>query len=191
MGFLFCFVKAKVLCLFKYLNNESSKQIVDEVKNSFTNLKSVSLEYEAITRQLERHLPSVPPGQMGSDENERRTIQAWKLYISWEKHNPLELESGSEMLMKRVMYAYEQAFICLAYHCDIWHEAACYLQEQAKNLPDSLSENSYNKEYVLNAAAELYERAIASTMKDTPLVYLAYADFEEVGLYSTIVNEIF
>jgi hypothetical protein len=174
------------------LNSDGSEQRLDEINKSFANVKRVSLEYEAITRRLDRHMPSVPPGKMSSDESERNSIRAWKSYIEWEKHNPLQLvvnnDQENDMLMKRVMYAYEQAFICLAYHCDIWHEAACYLHEEAKKLLASSTTNAaYNRECALNAAAELYERAIASTMKDTPLVYLAYADFEEVSLAALIL----
>ena len=70
------------------------------------------------------------------------------------------------------MYAYEQSFLCLAYHCDFWHEAASYLFDQSK-----LLEGNHE---IQNAANGLYERAINTFMKNNILIHLSYADFEEV-----------
>ncbi len=84
------------------------------------------------------------------------------------------------------MFAYEQSFLCLAYHCDIWHEAACYLLEQSKSCATEASSLEppgkalYLKELYENAAGDLYERATRTFMKNNALINLAYADFEEV-----------
>ncbi len=80
------------------------------------------------------------------------------------------------------MFAYEQSFLCLAYHCDIWHEAACYLYKQSKLFEsnDKQSEQINLRQLIENEASFLYERAINSFMKNNTLIYLAYADFEEV-----------
>ena len=72
------------------------------------------------------------------------------------------------------MYAYEQSFLCLAYHCDFWHEAASYLYNQSK-----LGIEGYDE--IQNAAGNLYERAVNTFMKNNVLIHLSYADFEEVA----------
>ena len=57
----------------------------------------------------------------------------WKKYIDWEKSNPLETEEYAQFA-KRVVYAYEQALLCLGYYPDVWYEASQFLQEAAKKL---------------------------------------------------------
>ena len=112
---------------------------LDESSKEFQNIKKISREYENVTRPLERHLPALPPGFMGNEEEEIRQLNAWKRYILWEKQNPLKLENQQEVT-KRVLYAYEQSFLCLAYHPDFWHEAAYYIFNQSKLLNDENEE---------------------------------------------------
>ena len=54
-------------------------------------------------------------------------MELWHGYINWEKANPLQVEDPA-LVTKRVMFAYEQALLCLSHHADIWYEAASYLQ---------------------------------------------------------------
>ena len=84
------------------------------------------------------------------------------------------------------MFAYEQAFMCMAYHCDVWYEAANFLYQQTK-----LSDESVEPELKRNAereASHLYERAINSFMKNNGLIYLSYADFEEVRYFQQMLS---
>ena len=76
------------------------------------------------------------------------------------------------------MFAYEQSFLCLAYHPDIWFEAANFLNQERKAYLKANNEQEANK--ILKETENLFERAIASYMKDNLLLYFAYADFEEV-----------
>ncbi len=111
---------------------------MEPLSKHFQLVKRVSREYENVTRQLERHVPAIPLEYVNQSldfEEQSKQVYGWKRYILWEKQNPLGLSpqsnaGDSEALMKRVLFAYEQAFLCLAYHCDIWHEAACYLHKQ-------------------------------------------------------------
>ena len=96
------------------------------------------------------------------------------------------------------MFAYEQSFLCLAYHCDLWYEATAYLcknsnrfltytlpaaakeaeqqQEQQQQQPTSDELDEMNE----SAASCLFERAATTFMKNNILIHLAFADFEEV-----------
>jgi len=35
-----------------------------------------------------------------------------------------------------VIYAYEQALLCLGFHADVWYEAALFMQEAAQTLAE-------------------------------------------------------
>ena len=77
--------------------------------------------------------------------------------------------------------------MCLAYHADFWYEASCYLSNQSKLLGNSNESTNTDetltrlKEITEIAACKLYERSLETFMKDNMLIYLAYADFEEVN----------
>ncbi len=73
---------------------------MDESSKEYQNIKKISREYENVTRPLERHLPALPPGCGGNEEEEVRQINAWKRYILWEKQNPLKLTDQQD-IMKR------------------------------------------------------------------------------------------
>lgn len=81
------------------------------------------------------------------------------------------------------MFAYEQSFLCLAYNFDFWIEAVNYLNSQKEillnKMDNQLSEEDIN-DLTENAAATLLDRAINSYMKNNQLIYLVYANFEEV-----------
>ena len=74
------------------------------------------------------------------------------------------------------MFAYEQSFLCLAYHPDIWYEAANFLHEQSKQFKQE-NKNEDAEKYAKNAE-ELYERAITDFMQNNLLLNLAYAGFQ-------------
>ena len=73
---------------------------MDESSKEFQNMKKISREYENVTRPLERHLPALPPGSTGNDEEELRQINAWKRYVLWEKQNPLQLENQQDLIKR-------------------------------------------------------------------------------------------
>ncbi len=148
----------------------------------FLAIKKVAREYESVTRPLERHLPALPLSAIVAFDEEMKQLQAWKRYVLWEKSNPLRLES-EEAVMKRVIFAYEQSFLCLAYHCDMWHEAASYLYGQSRVFAAVGGEKAAEwRKWTEEEACRLYERAVGSFMKSNALIYLAYAELEEVGL---------
>lgn len=96
---------------------------------------------------------------------------------------------------KRVMYAYEQWLLAMPKHPDIWVEYAAYLQEQSARMADKSGSTGPNDKSNVPAAndvgawarvyaqeaVQVFERAL-TTCPLSPLVYFAYADFEEVPL---------
>lgn len=91
---------------------------------------------------------------------------------------------------KRVMYAYEQWLLAMPKHPDIWVEYAAYLQEQSARMADksgtstsasaSSDVGAWARVYA-QEAVQVFERALA-VCSSCPLVYFAYADFEEVTI---------
>ncbi len=165
----------KELCVFEGMTEPAKPT------NEFLMIKKVAREYESVTRPLERHLPALPLNKIVSFDEEMKQLQAWKRYILWEKSNPLKLECQEE-IMRRVLFAYEQSFLCLAYHCDMWHEAASYLYGQSRVFAVVDGDKAVElKKWTEHESGRLYERAIGSFMASNALIYLAYAELEEVG----------
>jgi cleavage stimulation factor subunit 3 len=86
-------------------------------------------------------LPKLPPaaGFDGADHFEEQ-INAWKLWIDYEKNDPVELKENDRALYnKRVLYLYKNALMALRFWPEMWYEAAdwCY-QSDLKDEGDKL-----------------------------------------------------
>lgn len=167
------------------INPLIAKKMIEDRGRDYINARRVSKEYEAVTRGLNRNLPSVPPT---NTPEEATQVDLWKKYIAWEKSNPLRTEDQA-LITKRVMFAYEQCLLCLAYHPDIWIEAAAYLEQSSKILTEKGDQNA-GKMFADEAAA-LFERAITTAMKGNMLLYFSYADFEEGRMKYDKVHSIY
>lgn len=167
------------------INPLIAKKMIEDRGRDYMNSRRVSKEYEVVTRGLNRNLPSVPPT---NTPEEATQVELWKKYITWEKGNPLRTEDQA-LITKRVMFAYEQCLLCLAYHPDVWIEAANYLEQSSKILTEKGDQNA-GKMFADEAAA-LFERAITSTMKGNMLIYFTYADFEESRMKYEKVHSIY
>lgn len=162
-----------------YLNYEQSinqmfveKAISDRSKD-YMNARRVAKEFEVITRGLNRNAPATPPT---SSAEEVRQVDLWKRYISWEKGNPLKSED-STLVIKRVVFAYEQCLLCLGHHPDIWYEYASYLEENSKLMAEKGDMNHHKA--LQEDVASLYERATSTLLKENVLLHFSFADFEE------------
>ncbi|PAV61630.1 hypothetical protein WR25_00658 [Diploscapter pachys] len=157
----------------KNVNSTLAEKLISERGKDYALAKKTLKALEATTRGLNRQAVSVPPrGSL----TELKQLELWRKYIEWEKSNPLETEEYGQFA-KRVVYAYEQALLCLGYYPEIWYDAAAFLQHAAKMLEDK--GDVKQAQQMTNDAQQLYERAINGLMKESPLIYYAYADFEE------------
>lgn len=180
----------------QYKTYENLQSPSEEAQKNFQLIKKISREYETVTRQLDRHWPILPLDQVTNFDEEFKQLQAWKRYILWEKQNPLKLESPEAIvdrgetkktrillnlvkyfLYHLVMYAYDQCLSCMSYHFDIWLEAANYLINLSKT--EGIKESDLQK-IIETQVAKIYEKALNSFMANNTLIYLAYANFEEV-----------
>ena len=161
--------------------------IADKMTNDrakeYMKARQVANEYQAVTRGLNRNAPSIPP--TGSSE-EVRQAEGWRRYIAWEKANPLKCEDENEVV-KRVVFAYEQALLCMGHHPDIWFEYASYLDDHAK----SLGEKADSAKKFSDDAAAVFERAINTLLRSNTLLHVAYADFEEARNRKQKATEIY
>jgi cleavage stimulation factor subunit 3 len=160
----------------------ADKMTSDRAKE-YMKARQVSNEYQAVTRGLNRNAPAVPP--TGSSE-EIRQVEGWRRYIAWEKSNPLKCEDESEVV-KRVVFAYEQALLCMAHHPDIWYEYASYLEEHAR----SLGEKADSAKKFNDDAAAVFERATTTLLRSNILLHVAFADFEEARNRKAKATEIY
>ncbi|XP_052243901.1 cleavage stimulation factor subunit 3-like isoform X2 [Dreissena polymorpha] len=167
------------------INPLIAKKMVEDRARDYMNARRVSKEYEVVTRGLNRNLPSVPPT---NTPEEATQVELWKKYITWEKENPLRTEDQA-LITKRVMFAYEQCLLCLAYHPDVWIEAANYLEQSSQLLTEKGDQNA--GKLFADEAAALFERAITTTMKENTLIYFTYADFEECRMKYEKIHSIY
>ncbi|KAF7493188.1 Cleavage stimulation factor subunit 3 [Sarcoptes scabiei] len=148
------------------------KAIADRSKD-YMNARRVAKEFEAITRGLNRNLPALPPQ---SSQDELKQVELWKKYIQWEKNNPLKTEDLT-LVIKRVVFAYEQCLLCLGHHSDIWYEYASYLDQNSKMMAEKGDMNHHKA--LQEDVALVYERATSTLLKENILLHFSYADFEE------------
>ncbi|KAK0417140.1 hypothetical protein QR680_012850 [Steinernema hermaphroditum] len=157
----------------KSVNAQLAEKLISERTKDYQNARRVAKALEAITRGINRQAVSVPPR---GTSTEMKQVDMWKKYVEWEKGNPLETEDHVH-LSKRVTYAYEQALLCLGYYPDIWFDAAVSLQGTMQCLVEKGDVNAANA--TVKEIRGLYERAINGLMRESQLIYFAYADFEE------------
>jgi cleavage stimulation factor subunit 3 len=155
----------------KSINVHIAEKMTNERGKEYMNARRVAKEYESVTRGLNRNLPAVPPSASGE---ESKQLEIWKRYIAWEKSNPLKTEDTS-LVIKRVVFAYEQALLCLGHHPDIWYEYASYLESEGSTVEKA----DASKQKYLDDAEAVYEKAINGLMKNNILIHFAYADFAE------------
>jgi len=167
------------------INPAIAEKLTQERSRDYMNARRVAKEYEAVTRGLNKSNPSVPPS---GSQDEVKQVELWHSYIKWEKSNPLQVEDPA-LVTKRVMFAYEQALLCLSHHADIWYEAASYLQESSKILQEKGDVDSSKK--WLEEAGQLYERAVSGVLNKCSLLYFTFADFEEANMNFEKVHKVY
>uniref|UniRef100_A0A1I7XTD6 Suf domain-containing protein n=1 Tax=Heterorhabditis bacteriophora TaxID=37862 RepID=A0A1I7XTD6_HETBA len=171
-------------------------------------------QFEQVTRGINRQAVSVPP--RGSAP-EMKQVEMWKKYILWEKSNPLDTEeygqfakrgilhrvfqvieffhyvvikySSLKYYLFTVVYAYEQALLCLGYYPDMWYEAALFLQQASKTLEEK-GDVKLSQQMTVEAM-QLFDRAIGGLMNESQLLFFAYADFEEERMKFDNVKKIY
>ncbi|MFH4974280.1 hypothetical protein AB6A40_000989 [Gnathostoma spinigerum] len=169
----------------KSVNVTLAEKLIAERNKEYQVAKRISKLLEQITRGLNRQAVSVPPRGTAA---EMKQLEMWRKYIQWEKSNPLGTEEYAQFA-KRVIYAYEQALLCLGYYPDIWYEAALFQQQAATTLAEK---GDVKFSALLTAGiSELFERAIGGLLKDSQLLFFAYADFEEEGMKFDNVKKIY
>ncbi|KAI6196948.1 Suf domain-containing protein [Aphelenchoides besseyi] len=167
-------------CVFERgINPQLAEKLITDRNRDHQTARRIARLLEQHTRGINRNLVSTPPR---GTQAELKQVELWRKYIHWEKSNPLNIDEYSE-LAKRVVYAYDQALLCLGYLPDIWYEAALFQQQAAKLLTERgdvkqagvVSDEIRSTHFNL----ALYEKAITGLMRDSQIIYFAYADYEE------------
>ena len=82
------------------------------------------------------------------------------------------------MVIKRVIFTYEQCLQCMAHHATIWYEAADYMIRAADLYRER---NAEDAKLLDEQTQKLFERAIAddSPVRASKLLHFKYAEFQE------------
>jgi len=135
------------------INIMIADKMMIERSRDYMNARRVTKEYEVVIRGLNKNYPSVPP--TGSLDEMKQVsvwlyyfffsyvlinylfeqVELWKKYIIWEKSNPLNTEDTA-LITRRVMFAFDQALLCMTHHPDFWYEAAQFLDGSSKILSE-------------------------------------------------------
>jgi len=155
------------------INSMIADKMISDRSRDYMNARRVTKEYEAITKGLNRNFPATAPNNRSED---LRQVELWKKYIQWEISNPLRTEDQN-LVIKRVVFAYEQCLLCLGHYPNVWYEYATYLESNSKQMSEKGDVNISKQ--LLEDTASVYERAISTIMRSNMLIHFAYADFEE------------
>ncbi|CAJ0945592.1 unnamed protein product, partial [Mesorhabditis belari] len=171
----------------KSINATLAEKLISEKNKDYQLSKRTTRTMEHVCRGLNRQTISVPPRGTAT---EMKQVELWKKYIGWEKENPTETEEYSGYA-KRVIYAYEQALLCLGFYPDIWYECAQFMQQAAKTLEEKGDVKS--SQQMTDDIIKLYERAIGEKglQKESQLLYFAYADYLEERMQFNEVKDVY
>uniref|UniRef100_A0A0R3S461 Suf domain-containing protein n=1 Tax=Elaeophora elaphi TaxID=1147741 RepID=A0A0R3S461_9BILA len=175
----------------KSVNATLAEKLIAERNKEYQVAKRISKSLEQVTRGLNRQAVSVPPRGTAA---EMKQLDMWRKYIQWEKSNPPGTEEYA-YFAKRVIYAYEQALLCLGYYPDMWYEAALFQQQAAAVLEEK---GDVKLAAVMNTDIihfytflELFERAVGGLLRESQLLFFAYADYEEERMKFDNVKKIY
>ena len=158
------------------INPTIAKKMVDDRQRDFQVAKKVARELDQLTRGLNRNAPALPPSG-GSSTDEKRQVDMWRKIIEWEKCNNCKSPDPA-MVIKRVIFTYEQCLQCMAHHATIWYEAADYMIRAADLYRER---NAEDAKLLDEQTQKLFERAIAddSPVRASKLLHFKYAEFQE------------
>lgn len=151
------------------INAVQSKKIQEERGSNEAFIKKVVKDFEKLTKVIDHSIQSVPPQ---NTSEEIKQIEQWEKYIEKEKSNPLNADD--EVVIKRVMYAYEQFLLYFSFHPQVWIDAANYLENSRRHLSQRNC-----KKITVEEVNNIYERALSAGLENCPLIHFSYADLEE------------
>ncbi|KAJ1666417.1 mRNA 3'-end-processing protein rna14 [Coemansia sp. RSA 1813] len=175
------------------IDRSMAKQTLSKVSPAYTAariaLREMNKHYDNINKSQPPHGLPIPPGWT---PRETEHLNAWREYLKWEVSNPLHVEDES-VLQQRVVYAYNQACMCLRLYPEIWIEFAEYLlslgqpnealtklQQASQMLPNSLSvqfayAEAAEKQKQTDVCKEVYEKLVERTRGDIDSTNTRYA----------------
>ncbi|KAI8148365.1 hypothetical protein BJV82DRAFT_263631 [Fennellomyces sp. T-0311] len=110
------------------LNRLTAKKFLGEKSSAYMTARTALREMRTLMENVNRGVIPKPPQWT---EKEISQLSAWRQYIQWEKSNPLQLEDEA-MVVERVSYAYQQAFLVLRFYPELWYDFAMYYTELQK-----------------------------------------------------------
>ena len=156
---------------------QHGKKEYEIVQREYLIAKRVARELDQLTRGLNRNAPALPPSG-GHSNDEKRQVELWRKIIEWEKCNNSK-SSEATILVKRVIFSYEQCLQCMAHHPGFWFECAEYMHS-AMNGFDAKDSSTVVSE-LKGQIIKLFERVMQddSPVRSSQLLHFWYAEFLE------------
>jgi len=180
-------------------NPTQSQKLLAEHMPRFVKAKAAFKELQSLCAGLDYSIAAVPLTAKNSAQ-QHKLFDKWRSVIRFEQTNPLRLERKD--LQARVTLLFQQAALSCAYHTELWHDFADWLdagnqQAQAmmcleraleRFLPQDLTLRlllCHRKEVVesplspsaLQAAEAAYLKLLDESPKPTPLALINYLAF--------------
>ncbi|KAJ9076267.1 mRNA 3'-end-processing protein rna14, variant 2 [Entomophthora muscae] len=154
-----------------HINRVTAKKFISEKNAIYTISRNAFRELKSLSEPISSLKTTAPPPTW--TPRELKLADDWQAYLSWEKSNPLQLENN-EALNSRIIFAYNQALLCLRFYPEIWVDFASF----------------YVKVDRKKDAASLFSMG-SSALPSSIILGCAYAEFEELQKKETEAHEIY
>ena len=115
------------------LHKATGRKHIQEQSPHYMQCRTAKVQLDQKLDGLDRKsLPRLPPLYDCAGEDEFAfQVEKWRAWINWEKEDPLVFQGEDDAeYRKRILFAYKQATMSLAFYPQIWFEAAswCFAQ---------------------------------------------------------------
>ncbi|KRZ19124.1 Cleavage stimulation factor subunit 3 [Trichinella zimbabwensis] len=157
----------------KKYGGSAAQNRIDSASKVYSKTSDVAKRLEKLLEGINTKRISVP---LQNTVSERIQLSRWHAYLNFEKSNPLATQCF-DLLVRRVIYAYEQALMCFSDCLAFWCDLICFL-EQSIETASKCSEGDLS-EKLNEEISRTFERAMDAGMKDEYLIYFVYSRFLE------------
>ncbi|KRZ80767.1 Actin-like protein 6A [Trichinella papuae] len=157
----------------KKYGGSAAQNRIDSASKVYSKTSDVAKRLEKLLEGINTKRISVP---LQNTVSERIQLSRWHAYLNFEKSNPLATQCF-DLLVRRVIYAYEQALMCFSDCLAFWCDLICFL-EQSIETASKCSEVDLS-EKLNEEISRTFERAMDAGMKDEYLIYFVYSRFLE------------
>ncbi|KRX90145.1 Cleavage stimulation factor subunit 3 [Trichinella pseudospiralis] len=160
----------------KKYGGSAAQNRIDSASKVYSKASDVAKCLEKLLEGINTKRISVP---LQNTVSERLQLSRWHAYLNFEKSNPLATQCF-DLLVRRVIYAYEQALMCFSDCLAFWCDLICFLEQSIETANNAFFIKEVDLSEKLNEEiSRTFERAMDAGMKDEYLIYFVYSRFLE------------